>query len=210
MDTAQLMFQDLFEVLELKAGYTVLKFPSEFTVKCAKLGPYVFDELLKRPELTDPGPFMITIKLLENLQPPGIEQTIVYEPPRDDDGLVYEPDKERFPKEWAYFQQYRAHNKHRADVLTRREQARIDFALVNGIDVLDGPYTFEELDKWFTRIEHLYPDYKSYYLRYLLFLKTKVITPMSAGDIVRTMLMVEEVTVDGLCKAFDSFRRNLE
>lgn len=201
-----------FELVSHEPGYTVLKIPSGFVLGIRRLGPYAFDHLDQREDLRDPGPFMITVRVLENLAPPGVEETILYSPPTDDDGNIYEPDREQHERAWVNYQKWKTHEQHRRDVLRHRDRVRNDIALLNGIEFHDNwdAELNEDDAKW---MDHLrtsdFVEPKTLADRRLLYLKTRVITTDTTADVIRFFLRVKEVTTEGLKSAFDSFRRQM-
>lgn len=197
-----------FTVIEVTPGHTVLKIPSGYTIKVKRLPPFLFD-LKQGADLKDPGPFKITIKVLEKLKPPGYDQEILYEPPKDDEGRVYCPDREEHEQAWVYFQQWRAHEADRNDRYQLRIEMQWDLALVNCIAVLDGPDDMTD-DDWFEPLLEFIEGPTSLGARKVLFLKSQVIGDIQTRDVIRFLYHVEEVTLEGLKTAFDSFRRELQ
>ena len=193
-----------FELIDHTPGYTTLKIPSGFTLKVGRLPPFMF-ELLEREDIKDTGPFIIKLKLLPKLNPDGnAYQDWPYEPPTDSDGKIFEPDREEAQQAWVYYQQWRLHEKDRVERSIMRSHERWNLLLVNSIDIIDGPIDIND-DGWLEPLLYLVSDPKSVGERKLLFLKTKVITGQSTKDILERLVMVKEVTLEGLKLAFDSF-----
>jgi hypothetical protein len=82
--------------------------------------------------------------------------------------------------------------------------AQVDLALLNSITVESGPVCVDD-DEWLRYIGDAMPEFESYADRYLAFLKTQVITSESIRNVLMFLWNVEEVTVEGLKQAFDSF-----
>lgn len=192
-----------FCIVEHTPGYTILDVPSGFRIKIKRMGPYMFD-VIDNPELEDPGEFMITVTLLKKIKPPGVEQTILYKPPRDDDDNIYEPDREKFEKAWMYYKQWQIHEYRRGRLSVERGQLRFNFALRNCMEVLDGPIKVDD-DVWVEPISDMISEFNSVGDRYETFLKTQVLSTPKTTSIVNFLFRVEEVTMEGLKKAFDSF-----
>lgn len=197
-----------FKVIEYTPGCTVLDIPSGFRLKIKRLGPYMYGAL-EEGELKDLGPFKITVRLMEKLQPPGVEQEITYEPPKDENGKVREPDREQFEKEWMYFQQWKAHEKQRAELSMQRGIMRFDMAIANCIEVLDGSISADDAE-WLERLVSTgAPEPKNKTQRFLLFFKSQIVTTENARDVILFLMKVEEVTFEGLKQAFDDFRSDM-
>jgi len=205
MDIKDVMDVPGFEVLEHQPGHTVLTIPSGYTLTIRRVGPYTFDHLDSREDLKDPGPFTIKVRLLEKLQPPGVEEEILYRPPTDDDGKPEEPDREQHERAWMYYQQWQMHQLQRTNIIKQRDNERNDLALLTGIKVQDGSVDVDD-NEW---LECLGIDTANLTRsqRMLLFLKTEVIRSITTADIIRFFIQVKEVNVDGLKRAFDSFWR---
>jgi hypothetical protein len=197
-----------FTLVEQALGYTVLKVPSGYTLKVKRLGPGL-SGLMSDGELADPGPFKITVRLLEKLRPPGIEQEVVYEPPVDENGNPKEPDREEHEQAWVYFQQWKAHESLRREREMKLGLKHFDLAIVNCISVVDGPEKVEE-DEWLTPLVDVGADTpKTKGQRLLAFLKSQVITTTIIRDVLVFLMRTEEVELEGLLKAFDTFQRNM-
>lgn len=196
-----------FTVLEHMPGYTRLTVPSDYTIRVKRLPPFLFD-LKQGADLKDPGPFKITIKVLEQLKPPGYDQEILYEPPKDDDDRIYCPDREQHEQAWVYFQQWRAYEADRLDRHQLRVQQQWDLALVNCILVEAGPEEMMD-DTWLEPMLEFIGAPESPGARKILFLKSQVIGDTNTRDVIRFLYNVQEVTLEGLKQAFDSFRLNL-
>lgn len=210
MDKAYIDLLPGFRVIEYTPGYTILDVPSGFRLKIKRMGPYMFDAI-DRPDLKDPGPFMITVTLLEKIKPPGVEQTIIYEPPRDDDDNVYEPDREKFEKAWMYYKQWQLHQHKRRELQAERGKIRYDFALRNCVEILPLSGSMEiSDDSWVEPIIDMIEEFQSVGDRYVIFLKTQVMSTPKTTDVVSFLFTVEEVTLEGLKQAFDSFWRGME
>lgn len=207
MEKADIELIPGFSVIEHSLSSTTVIVPSGFTLKVKRIGPYMFDGIMKN-DIEDPGPFKIKVMLLEKIQPPGVEQEIIYEAPRDETGKIQEPDKEQFEKAWMYFQQWKMHELMRQNIAIRRGSVRFDFALINCVEIIDGPYTVESTE-WFGRIEDRVSPVKSYGDRLLVFFKTQVLTSQAIRQVLEKLLFAEEVTIEGLMRAFDSFRSQM-
>lgn len=207
MEKADIELIPGFSVIEHSLSSTTIKVPSGFTLRIKRIGPYMFDGIMK-DDIEDPGPFKIKVMLLEKIQPPGVEQEIIYEPPRDEANRIQEPDKEQYEKAWMYFQQWKMHELMRNNIIIRRGSARFDFALINCVEVIDGPYTVADTE-WFGRIEDRVSPVKSFGDRLLIFFKTQVLTSQNIKEVLQKLLFAEEVSIEGLMKAFDSFRSEM-
>lgn len=202
---AEVVEQELvpgFEVIEHDLSHTVLKIPGGWTLSVRRMGPYTFDDLNQSPDLKDPGPFMIKVILLEGMvSPDGVEQWIEYRPPDEI------PDKDEFPKEHSYYLRWRAHEADRQRRGYELLRQRMDRMLLTCVRVLDGPCDADD-DGWLDDIMCTVPSEAlySHSSRRLLFLKTQVIQTDMCAELIRDLTRVEEVTVEGLRKAFDSFR----
>jgi len=196
-----------FELIDHTPGYTTLKVPSGFTLKVGRLPPFMFD-LLERDDIKDTGPMIIKVKLLSINKPEAnLTQDWPYEPPTDDEGNILKLDRDESPQAWVYYQQWRLHEKDRQDRAQLRSQERWNLLMVNSVEILDGPIDIDE-DSWLEPLLYLISDPKSVGERKLVFFKTKVITGKSTKDVINKLAFVEEVTVEGLKLAFDSFLRN--
>jgi hypothetical protein len=165
-------------------------------------------DLKQGADLRDPGPFKITIKVLEKIDPPGYEQEILYEPPRDEDDRIYCPDQEKHERAWVHFQQWRKHEAHRMDLQQLRAERQWDLAMANCIEVLDGPYEMMD-DGWLEPLLEFVASPETLGMRKIVFLRSQVIGDADTRDVIRFLYHVKEVTLEGLKQAFDSFRRIL-
>ncbi len=198
-----------FELVEHSPGYTTLIVPSGFTLRVGRSPPFMFD-LLEREDIKDPGPMIIQVKLLSINKPEAnLTQDWLYEPPTDDDGNILKLDKEESPQAWAYYQQWRLHEMHRRERAQQRTQERWNLLLINTIDIIDGPIDIAD-ESWLEPLLYLVSDPTSAGERKLVFLKTKVITGAHTKDVLERLAFVEEVTIEGLKKAFDSFLRHFQ
>jgi hypothetical protein len=200
-----------FILVEKTPGYTIIKVPSDFTLKIKRMGPFMFD-VMNDQDLKDPGPFMITVKLLEKTRPQdNIEQTILYQPPKDDDGNIVEPDRYNpdMERAWMYYKQWQLHEHKRRELVVTRGSKRLDFALRNCIEVLDGYVDIND-EVWVEPIRDMIGDFLSVGDRLVTFLKTQVVRTQVCWDVVNFLLKVEEVTIEGLKQAFDSFLGRVE
>lgn len=197
-----------FEIVEFTPGSTVLKIPSGFTLRIMRLPPFIY-ESVEEEDIKDPGPFKITVKLLQiNMPEAHLEQEVIYDPPTDDDGKIVVPDRETQEAGWVYYKEWEAHEQKRAERIVLRGRRRWDFTMLNCIEIVDGPIRIED-DEWLEPLLSMIPRPESFGERKLLFLKTKVIYPTEAREVIGFFMRVEEVTVEGLKKAFDSFRRTI-
>jgi len=197
-----------YAVLEFTPGYTVLKIPSGFTLKLKRLPPFIA-ETADNKEIEDPGPFRITVKLLQiNMPEAHLEQEILYEPPTDDEGNYVIPDREKDPSGWVYYKEWEAHESKRVDLVRIRGRRRWDFIMLNSIEIVDGPFSLED-QEWLEPLLYMAEEPKSIGERKLLFLKTQVILPSEAKDVIGFFVRTQEVTMEGLKKAFDSFWSSL-
>lgn len=192
-----------YEVLNFDHGSVTMRLPSEYVVCVKRVGPYAFDPIYDREDLQDPGPMKITIKLMEKLRPPGVEQEIVYGPPDE------MPDKEEHPQAWIYYQQWLEHRVKRHDVAVRLTRARMEMVLVLAVNVQEGPIMVDS-DEWLKPLLGLVDEPQTYGKRLLLFLKTQVVrTPLTA-DIIREIAIIKEVTIQGIKQALDKIRGQME
>ena len=205
MDISDIEMAPGFTVHEIAPAYTILTVPTGFKLRVDKLGPYAFEDLERNPDYKDPGPFMITVKLLEKIQPPGIDQTIVYTPPTDDNGNIVEPDRVEHERAWMYYQQYLQWNEKRLATRNSFLEARRNRALLLSIHILDGPVSAD--DNWDDGLD--IPKSTSTSGRNLQFLKFMVIRPHYTGYILNSLMFAEEVTIDGLKQTFDTFRHQM-
>ena len=197
-----------FQIIEFTPGYTVLKLPSEFTVKISRMPPFLFD-MLQTEDLKDPGQFKIKVRLLANLKPDEkIEQEILWHPPRDDDDKIIVPEWDEESKAWAYYKQWELHERRRAEVFQELAQRKWNFILLKCVEVMDGPYDIADND-WLEPMLYVVKEPESFGERKILFLKSQVIAPQQAMHVISFFVNVQEVTMEGLKKAFDSFRRTL-
>jgi hypothetical protein len=203
VNTAQIELLPGFQVLEHAPGHTRLIIPSGFDITVKRIGPYVFRQLEDREDLKDIGPFIVKILLLSQLQPPGVEVDHIYEPPDE------MPDREAFEKEWMWWHQYRLWNMRRNEISYRRELEKSDLALLNSVYINDGPVQCED-EQWLTNIESRVVMPTSWSERLLLFYQQVVVTTVNTADVIRELAITKEVTMEGLRKAFDSFRRKME
>jgi len=197
-----------FVLLEFTPGHAVIKVPTEYTLKITRLPPFL-TQFAETEETKDPGPMKITVLLLAKIRPPGIEQEILYEPPVDENGVPKAPDKESHQQAWEYFQQWRTHEQDRVDRRALLAYRRWDILFANCVTVLDGPKKIED-DEW---LVHLLPfidsEPSNITERKLLFLKTQVIAPDIVRSVIERLTLTEEVTIEGIKKAFDSFRSTI-
>lgn len=194
-----------FTVLEHTPGYTRLIIPSEYTIRVKRLPPFLFD-LKGDSELKDPGPLKIMVKVMEKLEPPGYEQEILYEPPTNDDGQIYCPDREEHERGWLYYQQWRKHEAHRNDLVQLRSDRQWDLAIANCIFVEDGPDKMDA-DNWLEPMLDYITEPETLSARKAIFMRSQVIGDRATRDVIQFLFTVEEVTLEGLKIAFDSFRR---
>jgi len=194
-----------FELIEHDLSHTTLIIPGGYTLRVRRAGPYTFDDLDFAPDLMDPGPFMIKVILMEGMiSPEGIEEWVEYRAPEE------EPDKEDFPAEYAYYHQWKAYDNKRRVLAIDRMRKKNDRLLLMCIKILDGPSSVDD-DAWLDDIMCTVPDdaLRDRSSRTLLFIKTQIIQSDICADILRELTQVEEVTVEGLRKAFDSFRSKM-
>jgi hypothetical protein len=192
-----------FIVHEHKPGLSTVTVPSEFKLRIARLGPYVFSPLDTREDLKDPGPFTVIIKLMEKLQPPGIEVPWVYEAPDE------MPNREQFPKEWAWWHQNLAYGRKRLDILALREKARVDMMLLAAVRIVDGPYGVDD-PEWLRALAGMVGEPQTHADRLLLFFYTQVLTTTATFEVVKYLATTKEVTIEGIKSAFDRFRSVVE
>ena len=198
-----------FELIDHTPGYTTLKVPSGFTLKVGRSPPFMFD-LLERDDIKDPGPMIIKLKLLAINKPDAnITQDWPYEPPTDSEGNILKLDRDESPQAWAYYQQWRLHEMDRRDRTHERIKERWNILLVNSIDIIDGPIDIND-SEWLEPLLYLISDPQSVGERKVVFLKCKVITGVHTKDVIEKLAFVEEVTVEGLKIAFDSFLRDFQ
>lgn len=194
-----------FEIIEFTPAYSIIKVPSEFTLKIKRLPPFIY-ESIEEEDIKDLGPFKITVKLLQiNMPEAHLEQEIIYEPPTDDNGMIVEPDRETQEAGWVYYKEWEAHEQKRAERIVLRGRRRWDFTMLDCIEILDGPIKMEDED-WLEPLLSMISRPESFGERKLLFLKTQVIYPTETREVIGFFVRVQEVTMEGLKKAFDSFR----
>lgn len=88
-----------------------------------------------------------------------------------------------------------------------RNRARMDFLLSNCVDVVDGPYDVDDIE-WAQRAEAAFEDWTVPThpgRRYLIFLKTQVITDADEMEIVVSLSTAAEVTMQGVITALRGF-----
>ena len=194
-----------FEIIEFTPAYSIIKVPSEFTLKIKRLPPFIY-ESIEEEDIKDLGPFKITVKLLQiNMPEAHLEQEIIYEPPTDENDQIVEPDRETNEAGWVYYKEWEAHEQERAERIVLRGRRRWDFTMLNCIEIVDGPIEMED-DGWLEPLLSMISLPESFGDRKLLFLKTQVIYPTEAREVIGFFVRVQEVTMEGLKKAFDSFR----
>jgi hypothetical protein len=194
-----------FKLIEHDLSHTTLIIPGGYKLRVRRAGPYTFDDLDYAPDLMDPGPFMIKVILMEGMiSPEGIEEWVEYRPPEE------EPNKDDFPAEYAYYHQWRAHDNKRRMLSIERMRKKNDRLLLMCIKVLDGPSSVDG-DDWLDDIKCTVPEEAVHDRgsRMLLFIKTQIIQSDLCADILRELTQVEEVTIEGLREAFDSFRSKM-
>jgi len=202
METSNIELLPGFKVIEHSITSTRLLLPSGFDITVTRLPPFMSDCLKKGELLEDPGPFKIIVLLMAKLRPPGVEQEIEYVPPSE------EPDKDEFPEEYMYYHQFIAHEKKRRTIQVVNSNTRMDNTLLTCVTVNDGPVSLDD-DDWLKRLEGRIIEPVTYSDRLLLFYKLKVLTSLTTIEVVRDLTIVEEVTMEGLLKAFDSFRSRM-
>jgi hypothetical protein len=197
-----------YELIEFHPGYTILKIPSGFTVKISRLPPFMLD-LVDTGALRDPGPFKIKVRLLANLRPDDhIEQEILWDPPKDKEGNIIVPEWNEEDKGFAYYKQWEMHESNRREIFGMRAQKRWEIILQNSIEVLNGPVEMES-DDWLEPLLGVIERPKTYAERKILFMKTQVVYPEQVLVVLGFFVNVQEVTLEGLYQAFDSFRSTI-
>jgi len=205
MDRFAYVLDDLpgYNITKYDAGSITLMIPSGYTIRVKRLGPYAFDPLYDRKDLHDPGPMKITVKLMEKIKPPGVEQIIIYAPPDEI------PDLEEHPQAWLYYQQWMLHEQNRREIGLNFMRARMEFLLALAVDVLDGPNVVED-DAWFRPLSTLIEPPEDYGNRYMLFLKTQVIRSNLTAELIREFSVIKEVTMEGIKNALRKIRSVME
>jgi hypothetical protein len=126
----------------------------------------------------------------------------------------YEPDDEHFDPDHEDYDLYVQWKSVDDEINTRtklRNRARMDFLLSNCVDVVDGPYDVDDVE-WVHKVEATFddwimPTHPGY--KYLIFLKTQVITDANDMEMVVGLSTAAEVTMQGILSALRGFQPDL-
>jgi hypothetical protein len=89
----------------------------------------------------------------------------------------------------------------------KRQKSKRDYLIVNCIEIVDGPYKVTD-QEWVTTLESSLPGYKvpaELGMRFVVFVKTQVITTQVELDEIFTASMYPEVNIQGILAALSHF-----
>lgn len=92
-----------------------------------------------------------------------------------------------------------------------RKKSRMDFLLSSCVDVVDGPYDVDDIE-WAQRLEAAFEDWSVPThpgRKYLIFLKTQVITDADEMELIVSLSTAAEVTMQGILSALRGFPLDL-
>lgn len=128
----------------------------------------------------------------------------------------YEPPEEPLEaghEDYELYISWKSIDEERKRVEVSRKKARMDFLLVNCVNVLDGPVKFED-DEWIKRVEASFSDGdyampEHWGKRYLVFIKSQVITTMVEMETILQYALSPEVSMQGIINALRGFRSEM-
>lgn len=94
----------------------------------------------------------------------------------------------------------------------KRVKAKTDYLLATCVEIVDGPELVES-QTWVSKVEAAFPDYKVPEhpgKRLLIFLKTQVITSPQELELLISLALSPEVTMQGIVRALQGFQDILE
>jgi len=169
--------------IELKSG---------FTVRITPLPPYYKDLIDDTIPLPDYPTRTITLAAGDEIDWP------------------YEPKEEHFDPEHEDYELYvrwKAIDIEREELTKLRNRARSDFLLSNCVGVVDGPYDVDDVE-WAQKVEAAFDDWRVPThpgRRYLIFLRTQVLTDTEDLELVIRLSTAAEVTYQGVLNALRTF-----
>jgi hypothetical protein len=162
--------------IELKSG---------FTVRITPLPPYYKDLIDDTIPLPDYPTRTITLAAGDEIDWP------------------YEPKEEHF----ELYVRWKAVDIEREELAKLRNRARSDFLLSNCVSVVDGPYDVDDIE-WAQKVEAAFEDWRVPThpgRRYLIFLRTQVLTDTEDLELVIRLSTAAEVTYQGVLHALRTF-----
>ena len=170
----------------------VIPMKSGFTVRIRPLPPYykdLIDETIPFPE------YPIRIITLAS----GDEVEWPYEP-KDEH---FDPEHE----DYDLYMRWKSVDAKVAELTLIRNKARVNFLLSSCVDVVEGPYDLDDVE-WAQRVEAAFENWSVPThpgRRYLVFLKTQVITDVEDMEIVISLSTAAEATMQGVLSALRGF-----
>lgn len=128
----------------------------------------------------------------------------------------YEPPDEPLEaghEDYELYISWKSIDEKRERIVKLRKKARMDFLLVNCVNVLEGPIQLED-DEWVKRIEASFSDGdysvpEHWGKRYLIFIKSQVITTTVEMETILQYSLSPEVSMQGILNALHGFRSEM-
>jgi hypothetical protein len=112
------------------------------------------------------------------------------------------------PEELELYLQYKTALEKNKEIDIQRGKARMNFLLVNCVEVVSGPTTIDD-PTWISKLEMSLPNYKvptDQGLRYVAFVKSQVITSQPEMEAILNAALYTEVDMQGVIAALHHFQ----